>query len=272
MKSNTFKNKVVIITGSSGGIGKKTALKLAELGAKVVLNGRNERKLRKTYLEIKTISKDVFSVCADISNEEEATILITKTVEKFGKIDILINNAGVSMRGDFANLKPEVFNRVFTANVFGVTNTTIKALPYIKKTMGSIVFISSVAGIRGLPGLSAYCASKLSLQAIAESLRIEESKSGIHIGLIYVGMTEVDHRKKTISADGSLVTLESRAGTKVQTTNQVAESILKNIRKRKFIMVLSRLGKLNYYMQKFMPFVVEKIIIASAGKIKNRSS
>lgn len=266
-----FQDKVAIITGSSRGIGKATAIELVKNGATVVLNGRNQERLNQAENELKAIGGNVLTVCADISKEDEAKDLVAKTVEAFGRLDILINNAGVSMRGDMSELTPEVYKTVFETNVFGVVNLTIPALPYIKKAQGSIVFVSSLAGIRGLPGLSAYCSSKMSLRAIAESIRIEEAKSKIHVGLIFVGFTEIEFEKKTIAADGSMINIKDRSKFKVQSTESVAQAILKNIRKKKFRTTLSRIGKINAIMQPLFPALVERILIRSIDKIKKRS-
>jgi short-subunit dehydrogenase len=270
MRSDYFKNKVSIITGSSQGIGKAIAVELINSGASVVLNGRNKETLDATVKELREMSDTVASFCGDISNPLEAQRLVNVALDEFGQLDILINNAGVSMRGKISELSPEVFSSVFKTNVFGSSNMTIAALPYIKKEQGSIIFISSVAGIRGLPGLSAYCSSKMALRAIAESLRIEEAKSNIHIGLIYVGYTLIDHQKKAISADGSLISLKSRSNQKAQTPESVAKSTLTNIRKRKFITTLSFIGKLNGFMQSLLPGLVENILIRNQDKIKEK--
>ena len=271
MKTENFKDKVAIITGSSRGIGKATAVELSRQGASIILNGRNKKNLSKVEKYKESTGGNVISVCGDICNPDHAKNLIDKAIETFGKLDILINNAGVSMRGNFGDLKPEVFKSVFDINVLGTVNTSIYALPHIKESNGSIVFVSSVAGIRGLPDTSAYCSSKMALRAIAESIRIEEFKSNIHIGLIYVGITEIENNKKTISADGSLLTLSDRSGFKVQTLNQVANSILRNIRKRKFRTVLSGMGKLNAFLQPIAPQLVEKILIRTNKIIKYRN-
>jgi len=268
MSAKKFQDKVAIITGSSKGIGKATAIELVKNGASVVLNGRNQERLTQAENEIKALGGKVLTVCCDVSIPNQAKNLVNKTIETFGKLDILINNAGVSMRGDFSDLNPEVFKTVFETNVFGVVNPTIPALPHIKKSHGSIVFVSSLAGIRGLPRLSAYCSSKMTLRAIAESIRIEEINSKIHVGLIFVGITEIEHEKKTIAADGSLITIKDRSNFKVQTSSSVAKAILKNIRKRKFRTTLTGIGKLNAVMQPIMPGLVEKIIIHSINKIK----
>ena len=159
----------------------------------------------------------------------------------------------------------------FKINVVGATNLTILALPYIREAKGSIVFISSLAGVRGLPGLSAYCASKLALRGIAESLRIEEARSGIHVGLIHVSQTEVDLDKVAMDASGKMVPLPDRSQLKVTPRDKVVRAILTNIRKRKFITTMTLLGKLNVLMQTFAPGLLEKILIKNTDRILERS-
>ena len=146
-----LKNKVAIITGSSQGIGKATALQLAKLGAKLVLNGRNEERLNKAVADLKSAGADVIGVVGDVADVDQAQNLIDKTIEKFGRLDILVNNAGVSMRGDFAELKPDVFNQVFNTNVIGVTNLTIPAMKHLKANKGSLIFISSLQALGVYP-------------------------------------------------------------------------------------------------------------------------
>src|SRR6056300_1443577 len=198
MDTSTLKNKVVLITGSSQGIGKATALCMARQGATIMLNGRNRQKLSNVEKELRLKGMNVNSFCGDITNIENAEKLIDKTIESFGKLDVLINNAGVSMRGRFSNLNTDVFKRVFDINVFASVNISRFALPYLRSSNGSLVFVSSVAGIRGLPSNSAYCSSKMALRAVAESIRIEEAKSNIHVGLVYVGITEIESGKTAI--------------------------------------------------------------------------
>ena len=193
-----FENKVAIITGSSQGIGKALAHAFVREGSFVVLNGRNAERLKKVEEEFKEIGATVLTVTGDVSDEKQAQTIVDKTIERFGRIDFVINNAGISMRGDFSDLNPRVFKSIFETNLFGVTNLSIPALPYLKRTKGSLVFISSLAGITGLPGLSAYCSSKMALRAIAESIRIEENKLGMHVWLIEVGFTEIEPKNQTM--------------------------------------------------------------------------
>jgi short-subunit dehydrogenase len=270
MTTKNFQDKVVLITGSSSGIGKKTAIEMSKQGACIVLNGRNKDKLIKVEDQIKKQGGKVTSFCCDISDPINSKNLLDFTIESFGKLDILINNAGVSMRGNFSELKPEVFKTVFDINVLGAVNISIPALPYIKKSNGSVVFVSSIAGIRGLPSNSAYSSSKMALRAIAESIRIEEANSDIHVGLVLVGITEIEKDKKTIGPDGSFISLQDRTSLKVQSLIQVANSIINNIKTRRFITTLSMMGKINAFLQSFMPSLVERILIMSSNKIKAR--
>lgn len=264
-------HKVAIITGSSRGIGKAIAIELATQGYTIVLNGRSEERLVETLQIIQKIQINSISICSDVSLLEGANLLISKTIEIFGRIDILVNNVGISMRGNVGDLNPEVFKTVFESNVLGTVYPTIPAIQHIRKTQGSIVFISSLAGIRGLPGLSAYCSSKMALRAIAESIRIEEKKNNIHVGLIFVGITDIEHNKETIAADGSKRILASRKDKKVQSTESVAKAVYKNIRRRKFITVLTGIGKLNAFMQPRMPLIVERLILKNIHKFEEAS-
>lgn len=261
MASDFFLKKVAIVTGSSRGIGKAIAFELVKQGAYVVLNGRNRQVLQQTENELKKINDKVISICCDISSIQGSKILIETTIKIFKKIDILINNAGLSMRGQVADLNPEVFKRIIDCNLLGSAYTSIESIKHLRVTQGSIVYVSSLAGIRGLPKLSAYCSSKMGLRAMAESIRIEEAKNKIHVGLILVGVTEIEANKESIAADGSTIILNKRNNKKVASAQQVAQTVLKNIRRRKFVTVLTPIGKLNYYMQAFFPSLVEKIIL-----------
>ena len=144
MAANKFQDKVAIITGSSVGIGKATAIELVKNGASVVLNGRNQERLTKAENEIKALGGKVLAVCCDVSVPGQAKNLVDKTIETFGKLDILINNAGVSMRGDFADLSPDVYKTVFDINLLGSVNPTIPAMKRIIIIVGLILLILQI--------------------------------------------------------------------------------------------------------------------------------
>lgn len=267
----SFKNKVVIITGSNLGIGKSTAFELAKLGAKIVLNGRSAERLETTRIALNKLGANVISIQADVTQYDDCKKLMNQTIEKFGQIDVLINNAGVSMRGNFDEVEPAVFKQVMDVNFHGAVNATKAALPYLKKSKGRIMYISSVAGIRGLQSIGAYCAAKMALTALVESMKIELDGTGITLGITYVGYTQNDPVKRTIAADGSLIPIEARSEKNAQTTEQVAKSILQNIRKRKFKSVLTTLGKLNAVANKLFPRLVDRMLIMANKKFTKMS-
>ncbi len=268
---SSLQGKVAVITGSARGIGKAIATELAHWGAKVIISGRNEERLRIAEADIRQITRDVIGVCCDISTTEGGKYLIDQTIKAFGTIDILINNAGLSMRGNLADLDPAIFRTVFEANLFTAANVTISAMKHLKKTRGSLVFISSVSGIRGLPYQSVYSAAKMSLRALVESIRIEESGSGLHVGLVYVGYTENDQDKETIAADGTRISINPRKGRGVMTQRSVAKAVVRSIEKRRFITVLSPLGKLTAVLQPIFPRLVELVLIRNIGRFMRHS-
>jgi NAD(P)-dependent dehydrogenase (short-subunit alcohol dehydrogenase family) len=268
MKSSSFAGKVAIVTGSSKGIGKAIAFELARKGAAVIINGRDSERLKRTMEEFPGHKEQVLDICCDVSTRAGCEQLISQTISRFGRIDILVNNVGVSMRGLAADLKYEVVKTVFETNVLGTFGPTIQALPHLRMSKGSIVFISSLAGIRGLPFTSVYCASKMALRAFAESIRIEEAGNNIHVGLILVGITEVEKDKTSIGSDGALISLRQRSGRGVQTMEYVARKVLQNISRRKFITILSSLGQVNYYTQSWFPAVSEWAIKMNINKFE----
>ncbi len=269
MNSQTLKGKVAIITGSSRGIGKAIAIELAEKGASIVLNGRNRLRLAEVENEIRKIQTEVISVCSDLSTIEGGQFLIDEAVKKFGRIDILVNNVGVSMRGKFADLNPDVYKTILDSNILSAVYPSIPAIQHLRATKGSLIFISSLAAIRGLPGMSAYCSAKMALRGIAESIRIEESKNHIHVGLMYVGYTEIDDGKETIFADGTKKLLEPRKGRGAQTKEFVAKAVARNISKRHFLTVLTPIGKINLFLQSLLPMLVERILIKNIKKFES---
>jgi NAD(P)-dependent dehydrogenase (short-subunit alcohol dehydrogenase family) len=182
--TNGGKNFIHVKDVSTGGIGKAIALELARNGAFIVLNGRNQTRLIESENEVRKIHTNVISVCCDVSTSQGGQLLINEAKTAFNRINILVNNVGVSMREYVADTKPEVFKTIFDTNVLGIVYPTIPAIRYLRRTKGSIVFISSLAGIRGLPVTSAYCSSKMALRALAESIRIEEAGYNLHVGLI----------------------------------------------------------------------------------------
>jgi NAD(P)-dependent dehydrogenase (short-subunit alcohol dehydrogenase family) len=257
-----LRGRVAIVTGSSGGIGRAVAWELAARGARVVLNGRRADRLQAAERELAAEGAAVLAVQADVLSPEDSDALVRRTLEAFGRLDILVANVGISMRGSFEEIAPEVFRRTMDQNVLASVYPVRASLAELRRTRGSIVFVSSAAGIRGLPWISAYSAAKMALTALAESLRMELHGSGIHVGIVYVGLTENDPDKLILGADGGLIPLARRDSRVVQTRQQVARGIVRAIRKRRFKTVLSAMGKLNAVATRLAPRISERIILA----------
>ncbi|MFN1834405.1 SDR family oxidoreductase [Balneola sp. MJW-20] len=267
-----FKDKVCIVTGSSRGIGKTIAKDLASKGSCIVLNGRNRDSLDSTFQEVENITGKgrVIKVCSDVGQGNGAEELINKTLDHFKGIDILINNAGVSMRGALAEIKPLAVEKVIHSNVHGAILPTIYSLPHLRKSQGSIVFISSLAAIRGLPYLSIYSASKMALRGIAEAIRIEEHEHDIHVGMIYVGFTENEESKRVIGSDGKPMPLNKRDSKKALSRETVSKAVLKNIQNRRFITTMTAEGKINGFINSIIPGFVEWMVLKSIDKFRDR--
>lgn len=258
--SISLQEKSVIITGSSRGLGKTLALELSKCGARVIINGKNPETLQQAYHELKKLNFDIHAVCADVTKPEDCDRLIHYAIQNLGKLDILINNATLSVRGEFEAISPEVFNAVVQSNIQGAAFPTRAALPYIRESKGSIVFVSSVAAFLGLPSASAYSIGKMGLTALAQSLKSELSGSGIHIGIAYVGFVRNDSEKTILNAQGESIKPPARPAYIEQSQKTVALNILRMIEKRKYQIVLSLPGKLHAFMARFFPKLTIRLI------------
>lgn len=252
-----MEGKVAIITGSSRGIGRATAVKLGEQGCVVVLNGRHEGRLEAAVADLRAKGMDAYGFAGDLADPTVAKSLVAYAFSKYNRLDIVVNNAGLSMRGLFAELDPEVFREILDANVINAMNVTRYAIPHLQTSKGSIVFVSSVVGIRALPYTSVYSSAKMALTGLAESLKIELKKQHVHVGVVYVGYTQNAADKTVMNAEGEMVPLKPRDGGIADTPERVAGLIVKNIKKRKFKTVHSMPGKINSLLNRFMPSLVE---------------
>lgn len=176
-----FKNKVVIITGASSGIGAGAAEHLSKLGGKLVITGRNEENLKKT---VGKCEGEVLPIVADVNVEADRAKVVNETVKKFGKIDVLINNAGIGEGGDLLNTTVDNYDRVMSTNVRSVFLLTQLVVPHLIESKGNIVNISSVAGLRAFPGFTVYCMSKAALDQFTKCLALELAPKGVRVNAV----------------------------------------------------------------------------------------
>ena len=252
-----FNNKVVVITGGSDGIGKALIEAIIPLGAKVATCGRNHDKIYKLQVEYSHVL--LHAVACDVSDEGECRRFIESTIETFGGIDILINNAGISMRALFMDSATEVTRKVMDINFLGAVYCTKYALPSILERQGTVVGVSSTAGYRGLPGRSAYSASKFALQGWLESLRTELFKSGVHVMWVCPGFTASNIRHAALDSNGQARGQSVLDEGKIMTAEECAHHILRAIEKRKRTLVLTFTGKVTVLINKFFPSLADRL-------------
>ncbi|HKR03660.1 MAG TPA: SDR family oxidoreductase [Bacteroidia bacterium] len=263
-----MKEKVVIITGASSGIGKACAIRFAKAGASIVMAGRNELKLKEAENEVRKIHSNVFSWTCDVSNENDCRKLILAAESRFKKIDVLINNAGISMRALFEETDLSVLKKLMDTNFWGTVYCTKYAIPYLLKVKGSVVGISSVAGKKGLPGRSGYSASKFAMEGFLETLRIENLKKNLHVLVACPGFTTSNIRNTALSKDGNMQGESPRDESEMMSAEEVAGHILHAVKKRKRDLILTRNGKLTVLLNKFFPSYMDKVVYNHMAKEK----
>ena len=264
-----MKDKVVVITGAGSGIGKALALEFARNGSRVVISGRQLDVLENVAKEIKLSGGDVFIVRTDVSNESECKALIESSLKQFGSIDVLINNAGISMRALFDDVDLDVIRKLMDVNFWGAVYTTKFALPHLLKSQGSVVGISSIAGKKGLPGRTGYSASKFALEGFLETLRTENLKKNLHVLVACPGFTASGIRSKSLTKDGTAQSESPRDEKSMMSAEEVAHSIYRAIKDRKRDLILSPEGKLSVFLNKFFPSWMDKIVYNHMAKEPN---
>jgi short-subunit dehydrogenase len=256
--ANYFSNKVVVVTGGTDGIGNGLVDTLLAQGAKVSTCGRQHDKLYK--LQRDYASYPLHTVVADVSNENDCRHFIESTLKVFGGIDILINNAGISMRSLFKHAEIDVIRKVMDINFFGAVYCTKYAVNSLIQRKGTIVGISSIAGYRGLPGRSGYSASKFALQGWLESIKTELAEDGVHVMWVSPGFTTSNIRNAALNDTGQQQGESPMDENKMMTAEECARHILNAIRKKRRSLVMTFAGKETVFMQKFFPGLADKFV------------
>jgi short-subunit dehydrogenase len=270
MNAKRLKGKVAVVSGSSMGIGKAIAIALAADGARVVLNGRDNHRLESTEAELRSLGYEVSAVTADIRMPELCRHLVEQAVIRYGKLDILINNAAISSRGAVADMADGNYKIMEETNFNGSAHLSKYAVPHLQKTKGHIIFINSAGGLRGMPFNSAYSATKMAQAALAEALRIELYDSGIHVGVAFVGFTENDPKKSILDVDGSWVYLPKRTNIRLAKPQAVAKSIKQMILHRKNKITLTSLGRFTAFATRYLPRFSNWLLWVNRNKIKSQ--
>lgn len=260
---------VVIITGASSGIGEALAYEAARRGYRICLSARSADKLQLVQKACEALGAECISVTADVSIESDCRQIAEKTIAAFGQINVLINNAGISMRALFNDCDTDVIRKVMDTNFYGTVYCTKYALPHLLKSKGSVVGVSSIAGVKGLPGRTGYSASKFAMHGFLESLRIENLKTGLHVLVACPGYTASNIRNSALNNQGNSQAESPYDESKLMSAESVAEAIFKAVVKRKRYLYLTLQGKVTVFLSKFFSGLLDKLVYNTVAREKD---
>lgn len=263
-----MKNKVVVITGASSGIGRALAKEFAAEGARLSLGARRTERLEELRNELP--ATEILIRKTDVSLEDDCRALIEETVSRFGQIDILINNAGISMRALFEDVDLKVIRELMDVNFYGTVYCSKYALPHLLKSKGSLVGVISIAGYVGLPGRTGYSASKFAIRGFLDTVRIENLKKGLHVLVAAPGFTASEVRKAALTNDGTRQGETPRNEDKMMSAEECARHIVRAVKKRKRELILTFVeGKLTVFLGKLFPSLVDRLTYSHMAKEPN---
>jgi short-subunit dehydrogenase len=261
MKETTFRENVIIITGASFGIGQQLALQLADYGAWLALAARNAEKLAEVSAQCHQRGGRVITIPTDVADQSNCRNLIERTVKEYGRIDTLINNAGIGMASRFDELKDlALFEKVIRVNFLGSVYCTHYALPYLKKTQGRLVGVCSLRGIFPSATADGYGPSKHAMAGFFGCLRIELAGSGVSVTMIYPGWVSTGISSRALSIDGSPTGEISVHEKNAMPVDTCARMIIQAVGKRKREVVMTFLGKLGLWLRLIAPGFVDQVV------------
>jgi short-subunit dehydrogenase len=254
-------DKTVIITGASSGIGKALAIEFAKRGANLVLGARQYV----TLCEIAQSIEQQYNITAvavqcDVVSETDCEHLIKQAVLTFGKIDVLVNNAGISMRALFNDTDIHVLKSLMEVNFWGMVYCTKYAMPELLKTKGTVVGVSSIAGYKGLPGRIGYSASKFAMNGFLDALRVENLKTGVHVLTACPGFTASNIRNTALNKEGVQQGESTLHEEKMMTAEEVAVVIADGVENRSRTLIMTGQGKLTVLLSKIFPALLDKLV------------
>jgi len=254
------KDNVVAITGASKGIGAELARQLAAKGAKLVLAARNEKELEAVAAECRKAGASVVTVKADVAVERDCQAIVAGAVLAFGRLDTLVNNAGVSMWARFEDIDDvSILERIMQVNYMGAVYCTRHALPHLRAVRGRIVGIASLAGRTGVPTRSGYAASKHAMTGFFDSLRIELADAGVTVTMIYPGFVSTGIRENATGPDGKAIMVSPVKEGEVMGVEECARRIVKAIEKREREVVMTARGKIGLWLKLLAPSLVDRL-------------
>ncbi len=260
MANSVFRDNVTVITGASAGIGKEIALQLAQAGTSLVLAARSEDALASVAGECRSLGASAIAVPTDVSDRDQCSRLIDAAITEFGRIDTVINNAGISMHARFDELHDiHAIERITAINYFGSVYCTWYALPHLKKTKGRLVAISSLTGKNGVPTRTLYAGTKHAMAGFFDSLRIELKENGISVTMIYPGFVETDIAKRALGPDGKPLGTRPVSKTRIMTVQECARRTIEAAAARKREVIMTPRARLAMLVKAIWPEAIDNI-------------
>jgi NAD(P)-dependent dehydrogenase (short-subunit alcohol dehydrogenase family) len=255
-----YKNLVVIVTGGASGIGLAACWEFAKQGAELAMIDMDQKALEHCKNQFSYKGYNILTLACDVSKKQECENSIKQVLNKFGKINILFNNAGITQRGLFENTNIHVFKKVMDINFFGSLYCTKAALPALIDSKGMIIVNESIAGVAPLLGRTGYSASKHALHGLFTSLRCELGHKGVHVMIVCPGFIKTNLQTRALGSDGRIASHDQTIIGKADTPENVAKQIVKGIIKKKPMLVLTFMGKIGYLISRFSPPLYEYLM------------
>jgi len=266
MNPYCLKHKVALVTGGASGIGLATCWELARQGARIAMLDMDEKALEFQQQIFSDQGYQTLTIVCDVTNESDCQSAVHQTLKKFGQIDILFNNAGITQRGLFEKTDMLVFKRVMDVNFFGSLYCTKAALPNLIQTQGIIIVNESIAGVAPLLGRTGYSASKHALHGLFTSLRCELRHKGVHVMIVCPGFIRTNLQTRALGSDGRIADHAQTMVGKADTPENAARQIVKGIIQKKPLLVLTIIGKLSYHVSRWFPLLYERIMTRQLRK------
>lgn len=254
-----FTGKTVLISGASEGIGRALALTLAAERPRLVLAARNATRLAAAARDCAARGAEVLTLPADVSRAEDCQQLVARTLERFGALDVVVNNAGITMWSRFDQISDlGVFERLLAVNYLGAVYLTGAALPHLKASRGLIVAVASIAGLTGVPERTAYAGSKHAMVGFFESLRIELAGSGVGVTIVAPDFVVSEIHRRAIGPDGAPLGHTPMQEARIMSAEGCARLMVGAMRRRQRLLITSARGRLGRWARLVVPALVDR--------------
>lgn len=265
-----FHDRVVMITGAAGGLGRAFSRRFGRTGAKLSLADLDPDGLDSLASDLRASGVECVTQVLDVTDESACRRAVERTVDHFGRLDVLINNAGITCRSPFQHIHSDTFRQVMAVNLYGAVYCTQAALDQLIRNQGLIIVISSIAGFSPVLGRSAYSASKHALHGLFDTLRTELLESGVGVTIVCPGFTDTHISVNALDGDGSKTSHPQSTVGRVATPDSVAEAVFRAARRDQRLLVLSSMGRLTRLMTKFCPGLYERLMAKSLASELDR--